>query len=169
MKRTVWMLWVLLFWGWVAKGTELSESFIPSTAHATLLRNRMDCSIYAAVKVRTQQKYQDLLIAYKGLKKFAKQRREALVLCGAPSEDSRRALQEEDLADRCPTEYQSWLGAGERYFTHRMELNEAHRNLQSLVTLIAYHCGKVPEVPEKLPPEPEAQPPSEVSPAENPN
>lgn len=100
------------------------------------------------------RRYRELLSAQVKIKQIAKQRREALVLCGAPSEASRRALQDDELASRCPGDYQEWLKTGESYLINQAEMNETYRNLQSLAGLISYQCGRVPEVPESLPAEP---------------
>ena len=161
MRRMIWG--TLLLWGSLGN-VWAEESYLPNQKQIQTLRDRSDCSIYAAVRGRSMRRYRELLSAQSKIKQIAKQRREALVLCGAPSEASRRALQDDELASRCPQDYQEWLKAGESYLINQAEINETYRNLQSLAGLISYQCGRVPEVPDSLPPESS----SEATPAENP-
>lgn len=144
------------------------ENYLPNMKHLRMFNERKDCSIYSAIRGKKMRRYRELLAAQSKIKQIAKQRREALVLCGAPSDASRRALQDEELASRCPQDFQEWLKAGESYLINQAELGETYNHLQSLVGLISYHCGRVPEVPESLPPEP-AEPSSDSTPEENPS
>lgn len=162
---------LLVFGSFMAFGIARGEeSYIPNLKQMHLFRERGDCSIYASIRGKTMKRYRELLVAQAKIKQIAKQRREALVLCGAPSEGSRRALQDQELASRCPIDFQKWVRTGESYFINQAELSESYRNLQSLAGLISYQCGQVPEVPESLPPEPEEVPSSDAAvPAENPS
>ena len=161
MRKKIWGF--LLLWGsFGSLGTgRAEESYLPTQKQIQTLRERSDCSIYVAIRGRTMRRYRELLSAQVKIKQIAKQRREALVLCGAPSEASRRALQDDELASRCPGDYQEWLKTCESYLINQAEMNETYRNLQSLAGLISYQCGRVSEVPESLPAEP--------TPAENPS
>lgn len=168
---------VLLFLGSLVSLVHVSaeENYLPTPRQIQILRDQSDCSIYAAIRGRTMRRHRELLAAQAKIKQIAKQRREALGLCGAPSEASRRALQDEELALRCPTDYQEWLKAGESYLINQVELRDSYKQLQSLAGLISYQCGKVPEVPDSLPPEPASAQEPEVgssessTPAENPS
>lgn len=152
MKVSVWGLGIFLLLSTeaFAKG----QSYLPSAKHLRIFKERSDCSVYSAVRSRVTKRYRELSSASSAVHQIAKQRREALVQCGAPTEESRRALQEEALADKCPAEYREWLRSGEAALLNKMELSEAYRNLQSLAGVIAYHCGAMPELPDSLPPEP---------------
>jgi hypothetical protein len=152
MQYRFWRIGFILLWGVIAIARE--ESYLPTQKQIQTFRDRSDCSIYSAIRGRTMRRYRELLSAQVKIKQIAKQRREALVLCGAPSEASRRALQDDELASRCPGDYQEWLKTGESYLINQAEMNETYRNLQSLAGLISYQCGRVPEVPESLPAEP---------------
>lgn len=134
----------------VASGEE--SDFLPEAKHMRVLTARGDCSIYSAVKSKTEIRYRELTAAGNAINEIAKQRRESLVKCGAPSEESRRALQEDELADQCPQEYRNWIKAGEIYLTNKVEIQETYRNLQSLAGLIGYYCGKVSQ-PSSIPAE----------------
>jgi|688.fasta_scaffold145022_3 hypothetical protein len=126
--------------------------FLPQARHVRVFTSRGDCSIYSAVKSKTEGRYRELTAARNSINEIAKQRRESLVKCGASSEESRRALQEDELADQCPQEYRDWIKAGEIYLTNKVEIQETYRNLQSLAGLISYYCGKVSE-PHSIPAE----------------
>jgi len=167
MKVRVWGIGFCLLLGGEAFAKE--QSYLPSAKHVRVFKERSDCSVYSAVRSKVARRYRELASASTTVHQIAKQRREALVLCGAPTEESRRALQEEALADKCPAEYLEWLRSGETALINKMELSEAYRNLQSLAGVIAYHCGAMPELPDSLPPEP-AQASEEPSiPAEKPD
>ncbi|NDC26037.1 MAG: hypothetical protein EB120_14105 [Proteobacteria bacterium] len=145
----------LVAWGLAPSSIALGDGvgFLPTLRHVRVLRSRGDCSIYGAVKAKTEARYRELSLAESEIKEIAKQRREALVKCGASSEDSRRALQEEELADQCPTEYGEWIRSGESYLANQVELKDTYRNLKSLSGLIAYYCGKLPPEPSSVPAE----------------
>lgn len=153
------------------------RNYVPQVKHLQILKDRFDCSVYGAVQARTRAKYRELSEARKKILEFAKQSREALVLCGASSKDSRRALQEEELADQCPAQYERWVNSGQNLVVTEIDLNEKYRELQSLAGVISYYCGKMVDVPSTLPPEPTpesvappAQPePSVVTPSEKPS
>jgi len=139
------------------------ESYLPSAKNFRLWNERSDCSVYAAVRSRISRRYRELLKAQTAVRDIAKRRREALVLCGAPAEESRRALQDELLADKCPSEYRAWLDSGENVLINKMEVAAAFRYLQSLAGVIAFNCGSIPEVPDSLPQEPLQSAPSQDS------
>lgn len=169
----------LIIWGLLSTVFCYAEtpSYLPQAKHRQILKDRFDCSVYGAVQARTRAKYRELSEARKKILEFAKQSREALVLCGASSKDSRRALQEEELADHCPVQYERWVNSGQNLEVTEIDLNEKYRELQSLAGVISYYCGKIAEVPLALPPEPtpeSATPPTQsepsvVIPSENPS
>ena len=152
MKVRIWGLGFCLLLG--AQAFAKEQSYLPSAKHFRVFKDRSDCSVYSAVRSKVARRYRELSSASAAVHQIAKQRREALVLCGAPTKESRRALQEDVLADKCPLEYQEWLRSGEKALVNKLELSEAYRNLQSLAGVIAYHCGSMPELPDSLPPEP---------------
>lgn len=129
------------------------DEFLPSSKQLEHLQAATDCSVYLAVRKHTRTRYGELLVAKEKIKEIAKQRREALGLCGAPTEESRRALQYESLARQCPREFSQWIKISENYLNNQFELREAYRNLQSLAGIINYYCGEIPDVLEKLPAE----------------
>lgn len=134
------------------------EEFLPSSKQLEYLKSASDCSVYLAVRKHTRTRYRELLIAKEKIKEIAKQRREALGLCGAPTEDSRRALQDERLATQCPREFAQWIKISEKFLSNGFEIKEAYRNLQSLAGIINYYCGEIPDVLEKLPEEEKTEP-----------
>jgi len=139
------------------------EDFFAGSKQLEVLKSVSDCSVYLAVRKHTRARYRELLVAKQKIKEIAKQRREALGLCGAPTEDSRRALQDERIARQCPKEFSQWIKISENYLNNQFEIKESYRNLQSLAGIINYYCGEVPEVLEKLPLE---KPPEEKLPEE---
>ena len=145
------------------------QSYLPNLRQLKVFKEHSDCSIYAVVRARNVKRYRELVTAREKIKEIAKQRRESLVACGAPTEDSRRALQDEELASRCPKDYQDWLKTGENYLANQVEIQEAVKNIQSLQGIIAYYCGKMADVPDSLPLEPAPEPIQESKPAENPS
>lgn len=134
------------------------EDFMPEVKQVDALKLVSDCSVYLAVRKHTRTRYRELLNAKEKIKEIAKQRREALGLCGAPAEDSRRALQDEKLARQCPSEFAQWIKISEKFLSNRFEIQEAYRNLQSIAGVINYYCGEIPDVLEKLPEEEKAVP-----------
>jgi len=140
------------------------EEFLPNAKQLGVLKSVSDCSVYLAVRQHTRLRYRALLVAKQKIKDFAKRRREALGLCGAPTEESRRALQDEKLARQCPKEFAAWVKSSEHFLNNRFEIQETYRNLQSLEGIINYYCGDIPDVPEKLPEEKKSESPSELIP-----
>ncbi len=122
---------------------EANPQWLPRNRNYAALSEGKDCAVYQTLVERAQADVDVNRNAIQQLKSELMTRRQDLEGCGRTKGMTRFSTEEDEtrLAERCPSEYQEWIGPGTRLEMFRQDLATAKQSIQRMQGEINVRCG----------------------------